>query len=810
VKPTGSSDVALPADAPPDLVVAAAGASRTVRGLAAVLVLVFLGVGWLQWQSMALLNGTVQYQGDNTVWSFYQLESEYQRLLGEMQELSHHPTPALADSARERYEVFVSRISLVEPERTHAVLPDLPMQLAVLDQVKAFVAAADPLIGPDVPTTLDTAVWSQLEYKLKPLQEPIRALGLQANQIVAEQVGRRNDAVRSQNRVAIGLTIFQSLLTLAFAVVVARQLGALQLRRAHLETLAQRLQEARLEAEQASRAKSAFLANMSHELRTPFNGLLGMLSLLERSRLDAQQADQLQTARESGEHLLAILNDVLDISKLESGRLEFDPAPTSLMRLLGDVRSVMSPQAQAKCLGWDVTLADDLPRWVLADAKRVKQVLFNLVGNALKFTAQGAVTLHVERVPPEATGLTGDAAPVAVRFHVTDTGIGMDAPTLARLFQRFSQGDETINRRYGGTGLGLEISRTLARMMGGDITVRSHVGAGSVFTLSLPLEPVAAPQELPLGGAELAPQQAAVLAGVAGAAGAAGLADAAPGALTDAPPADGALRVLVTDDHPVNRKFMLALLSQLGHAVVLCENGAEAVVAVQSGGFDLVLMDVHMPVMDGLAATRAIRALSGPVAGVRIVALTADAFSESRERVAAAGMDDFLAKPVQLPDVEELLRRHFGARAVGVRPSVAVAPSAVPSAVPKPTAPRRRFKRGDAGRVLDLDAIGEVCIAVSLSGYGGLLSGFLADESRTYAELVEALAPGATQRRPAAHKVKGAAANLGLRLLAQTAREIEQAEGAVDADTLAVWAARLDEEWLLTRALCERMGWLTA
>jgi CheY-like chemotaxis protein len=240
-------------------------------------------------------------------------------------------------------------------------------------------------------------------------------------------------------------------------------------------------------------------------------------------------------------------------------------------------------------------------------------------------------------------------------------------------------------------------------------------------------------------------------------------------------------------------------------------------------------MDVHMPVMDGLAATRAIRAGGGPAAALRIVALTADAFSESRERVAAAGMDDFLAKPVQLPEVEDLLRRHFGARAVvsvdeeaaapvaaAVAPAAPVAEPVAESAAvappPWPAAPRRRFKRGDVGRVLDLEAIGEVCVGVSMSGYRGLLGGFLADESRTVAELFEALAPGvdAAVRRAAAHRVKGAAANLGLRQLSQLARDVELAEGEPDAEALAAWSAQLDEAWTLTRAMCDRMGLLTA
>jgi signal transduction histidine kinase/DNA-binding NarL/FixJ family response regulator/HPt (histidine-containing phosphotransfer) domain-containing protein len=783
-----------------------AGLGRWLTLLALVLLSVFAGVGWVQWQSISLLNATVQYQGDNLVWSFYQLESEYEKVRLAAREIDHETTPEAVAALQARYEVFVSRISLVEPERTEALSVLLPDQREVIARVHAFVERTDQLIGPDTTPPMDPGFWRQFADGMAPLSAEIHELALQANRDIADQVALRNEAVRRQNGIAIGLTVFQSLLTLLFAVVVVRQVRALQQRRAHLEALASNLQEARLEAEQASRAKSAFLANMSHELRTPFNGLLGMLSLLQNSPLDARQADYLLTARESGEHLLAILNDVLDISKLESGRLEITPEPTSLIRVLGDVRSVMSPQAQAKHLQWSVTVADDVPVWVQADAKRVKQVLFNLVGNALKFTETGSVSLHVDCIDaagPAAADAAGDARSPLLRFAVTDTGIGMDAITLARLFQRFSQGDETINRRFGGTGLGLEISRSLSRMMGGDIMVRSEPGKGSVFTALLPLEPVAAPIEAaePVVSRRRPVDTTAAIG-------------PAPVPAGDGSPGTG-LRLLVTDDHPVNRKFMQALLMQLGHQVSLCDDGAQALEAVQSESFDLVLMDVHMPVMDGLAATRAIRAIDGPASGVKIVALTADAFSESRQRVMDAGMDDFLAKPVKLQDVEDLLRRYFGVRAnvervatPAVPEQVVELPAAPPPAPPPP--PRRRFKRGDAARVLDLEAIGEVCLAVSMTGYMNLLSGFLADESRTIDELIEVLEAHDPDRlKAAAHKLKGAAANLGLRLMSQTAREIEQADPIPDAAACQAYAVRLVEELDLTRAVCQRMGWLT-
>lgn len=290
-------------------------------------------------------------------------------------------------------------------------------------------------------------------------------------------------------------------------------------------------------------------------------------------------------------------------------------------------------------------------------------------------------------------------------------------------------------------------------------------------------------------------------------------------------PAPRPLEVLVTDDHPVNRKFIHALLAQLGHRVSFAEDGQQALDQVRQHRYDLVLMDVHMPVLDGLAATRAIRGLGGEAARTRIVALTADAFTESRQRVFDAGMDDFLAKPVQIEEIEQLFKRHFGARGRIEGPVPAPLPPAPPESLPPHVAapvpsppvslpatgavPRRRFRKGDAARVLDLEAIGEVCMAVSISGYGSLLSGFLADESGTLAELLDVLQRAdASRLKAAGHKLKGAAANLGLRELAATAREIEQGGDSLDAGQCARLHERLTDEFETTRALCQRMGWV--
>lgn len=358
---------------------------------------------------------------------------------------------------------------------------------------------------------------------------------------------------------------------------------------------------------------------------------------MKEAPLTAQQQDHLKAANDCARHLLAVLADILDVTRMEAGGLALSPEPLQLVALMRELEALSRPQASAKGLALHMTIADDVPGWVEADPTRLRQILLNLLSNALKFCDRGQV----------ACGLRCGVGPLGedlLIFDVSDTGPGMDAATVARLFQRFSQGDASTSRRHGGAGLGLEISRRLARAMGGDIHVQTTPGQGSHFSLSLPLR--------------LTPQ-AALDAGDAGSALLHNLTEA-----RDARDANGlreapvtGLQVLVSEDHPTNRLVVEAMLMKLGHHPTMCENGLQALQLVRQQRFDLVLMDLHTPQMDGFEATRAIRELPPPRGQVPIIAFSADAFEESRQRAEQAGVSMFLAKPVELEALDACLQR---------------------------------------------------------------------------------------------------------------------------------------------------------
>ena len=387
-----------------------------------------------------------------------------------------------------------------------------------------------------------------------------------------------------------------------------------------LKRAAEALEAAKDDANSANKAKSIFLAGMSHEIRTPLNGVLGFADMLLEGELTASQRNLTGLLRNAGQTLLALVNDVLDISKIEAGKLELETVATDPLELLQSAASILQAQIVAKGLTLRISGAPDVPRWILGDPTRLRQILLNLLGNALKFTERGAITARLGRIRAQ----EGDR----LRFEIEDTGMGIPANRLDQLFQDFSQVDHSITRRFGGTGLGLAICRRLAQAMGGEVGVTSRLGHGSTFWFTIALTEATEP----------APQDH----------------------VFQPDPAQPPLDILVAEDVATNRMIIEAMLRKAGHRVTLVENGADAVAAVADGAFDLVLMDVEMPTMDGLTATQAIRALAGERNRLPVIALTAAAMLEDVDKCKACGMDELVTKPIDRKKLFQAITRCVG------------------------------------------------------------------------------------------------------------------------------------------------------
>ena len=651
--------------------------------------------------------------------------------------------PPLMDDNLESLSRLMADLVLQREESQHdlqAALIDLANQKFALDQhaIVSITNVNDEIVYAndkfcEISGFARTELMGQ-RYQLAPSDLQPRAVFTEMAQVLANGKvwhGELRTRARSGGLHYVNATVVplrdesgKSTVTIAICTDITEQ-----------KQISQELRVAKEEAEAANRSKSEFLANMSHEIRSPMNGVIGMTELALDTDLTPQQREYLEIVKSSSESLLNVVNDILDFSKIEAGKLVFEHIPFNLQKVIDDTLKPLSLRAQEKGIRLVCDLAADVPQALLGDPGRLRQVLVNLIGNAIKFTDRGDVVLRVRHLDSRrANGTDG-----GVHFAISDSGIGIPATKLKSIFDAFSQEDGSTTRKYGGTGLGLTISSRLVEALGGRIWVESEVGQGSTFHFSAQFE---------LDESETAFEEGR---GVAG-----------PG--FGAPAAAQALDVLLVEDNAVNQKLAMTLLAQWGHHVTLAENGQLALDVLALRRFDVVLMDMMMPVMDGLEATRAYRALErGP--RIPIIAMTANAMRGDRERCLEAGMDGYISKPIKTIELKKLLLQ------------------LVPDNEPRRTPVPAFFDYAMALQGVDQEVIGIIA------------EPFMEEWPRDLVKLHKALGGGDLKTiLHVSHSLKGTLAMFGARPASELAYQMERQAHRGDADDIAEATQALTRE----------------